>query len=96
VHALHSWMSELDYAVEPKVECPDNDPNNVAYVRATAIIGGRKDVEEYVACKMYPLATGFSFKSMPLGTTPVSRVETPLPLSAMRNVATEHADRVLV
>jgi hypothetical protein len=30
VYALHSWMGELDYAIEPEVECPDNDPNNVA------------------------------------------------------------------
>jgi hypothetical protein len=39
VHALHSQMSELDYAIEPEVECLDNDPNDVAFVRATATIG---------------------------------------------------------
>jgi hypothetical protein len=32
-------MGDLDYAVEPKVECLDNDPNNVAFVRATITIG---------------------------------------------------------
>jgi hypothetical protein len=25
-------MGELDYAVEPEVECPNNDPNDVAFV----------------------------------------------------------------
>jgi hypothetical protein len=33
-------MSMLDYVVEPDVECPDDDPNDVAFVRTTAIIGG--------------------------------------------------------
>jgi hypothetical protein len=80
VYALHSWMSELDYTIEPKVECPDNDPNDAAFVRATATIGGCDAIEEYVTCKMYPLAVGFGFESMPLGMTPVSKVETPLPL----------------
>jgi hypothetical protein len=32
-------MGDLDYAVEPKVECLDNDPNNVAFIRATVTIG---------------------------------------------------------
>jgi hypothetical protein len=67
VHALHTWMSKLDYAIEPEVECLDNDPNDVAFVRATATIGGRDAVEEYVACKIYSLAASFSFESMPLG-----------------------------
>jgi hypothetical protein len=40
VFALHLWMSELDYAIEPKVECRDNDPNDAAFVRAIATIGG--------------------------------------------------------
>jgi hypothetical protein len=76
---MHTQMSELDYAVEPEVECLDNDPNDVAFIWATATIGGRDAVEEYVACKMYSLAAGFGFESVPLGTTPVSKVETPLP-----------------
>jgi hypothetical protein len=90
MYALHSWMGELDYTVEPKVECPDNDPNDVTFIQATATIGGRDAGEEYVACKIYPLATSFCFESVPLGTTPVSKVETPLPLFAL-----EHADHFL-
>jgi hypothetical protein len=58
-------MSELDYAVEPEVECPDNDRNNAAFIRATATIGGRDAAEEYVECKKNPLAVGFGFESMP-------------------------------
>jgi hypothetical protein len=44
---------------------------------------------------MYPLAAGFGFDSVPLGMTPVSKVETPLPLFAMGNVAVKHGDRLL-
>jgi hypothetical protein len=90
VYALHSWMSELDYAIEPEVECPDNDPNDAAFVHEIATIGGRDAVKEYVVCKVYPLAVSFDFESAPLGTTPVSKVETPLPLFAMGTIAVEH------
>jgi hypothetical protein len=95
VHALPSQMSKLDYAIELEVECLDNDPNDAAFIRATATIGGRDAVEEYVTCKMYLLAAGFGFESVPLGMTPMSRVETPLPLFVVGNVVVEHADRVL-
>jgi hypothetical protein len=96
VHALHSRMSELDYAVEPEVECPNNDLDDAAFIRAIATIRLHDAVEEYVACMMYLLAAGFGFKSVPPGTTPMLRVETPLPVFAMGNVAAEHAAHVLV
>jgi hypothetical protein len=96
IYAMHSQMSELDYAIEPEVECPDNDPNDVTFVRVTATIKGRDAIEEYVACKMYALAAGFSFESVPLGMTPVLKVETPLLLFIVGTIAAEHANRVLV
>jgi hypothetical protein len=95
VHALHLWMSELDYAIELEVECLDNDPNNVAFVRATFTIRGRDDVKEYVACKMYSMAAGFDFDSVTLGTTLVSKVETLLLLFVVENITTKHANHVL-
>jgi hypothetical protein len=88
VHALHSWMSELDFAVEPKVEYPDNDLDDAAFVWVSATIGGRDAIEAHVACKMYPLAVGFD-------TTLVSKVEVPLSLFAVENVTAKHATRVL-
>jgi hypothetical protein len=45
VYAHHSRMSELYYTVEPEVECPNDDPNDAAFVRATATIEGRDAVE---------------------------------------------------
>jgi hypothetical protein len=92
VYALYSWMSELDYVVEPKVGCPDNDPNDAAFIRATATFEGHDAIKEYVPCKMYPLAACFGFESMPLGTTSVSKVETTLPLFAVGTIAMGHAD----
>jgi hypothetical protein len=67
VYALHSRMGELDYAIEPEVECTDNDPNDVAFVRMTVTIGGRGAVEEYTVCKVFPLTANFGFESVPLG-----------------------------
>jgi hypothetical protein len=91
MYALHSQMGELDYTIEPEVECPDNDPNDAAFIQVTATIRGRDGVEEYVACMIYPLAANFSFKSVPLGATPVSKVESPLPLFTMGTIVVEHA-----
>jgi hypothetical protein len=96
VYALHSQMGDLDYAIEPEVECLDNDPNDANFIRVTATIGGRDTVEEYVACKIYPLAASFSFESAPLGATPVSKVETPLLLFVVGTIAVEHVDHFLV
>jgi hypothetical protein len=95
VHALHSRMSELDYSVEPVVKCSNNDPQDDAFIRVTSTIRGHDAVEEYVACKMYPLATSFGFENMALNTMPVSKVETPLPLFAVENIAREYIDHVL-
>jgi hypothetical protein len=95
VYALHSWMGELDYTIEPEVECPDNDPNDAAFIQTTVTIRGRDAVEEYMAWKIFPLAASFGFESVPLGMPAISRVETPLPLFAMGTIAAEHADHFL-
>jgi hypothetical protein len=42
-----------------------------------------------VACKIYPLVAGFSFESVPLGMTPMSKVETFLSLLAVGTIAVE-------
>jgi hypothetical protein len=44
---------------------------------------------------MYPLASSFGFKGVTLGTTPVSKVHTPLPVFLIETVSTENASRVL-
>jgi hypothetical protein len=89
-------MGKLDYIIEPEVEYLDNDPNDAAFVRVTATIGGRDTVKEYVACKIYPLTAHFGFESVPLKTTPVLKVETPLPLFVVGTIAVEHVDHFLM
>jgi hypothetical protein len=96
MYTLHLWMSELDYAVKPKVECPDNDPTDAAFIQVTATNGGCDALEEYVACRIYLLAASFGFKNVPLGMTPVSKVETPLLPFAMGTIAAEHTNHLLV
>jgi hypothetical protein len=88
-------MSMLDYTVEPEVECLDDDLNDVAFIRAITTIGGRDAVEEFVACKMFPLASGFGFKDMTIGMTPVLKIQTPLSLFPVESVSAEDAARVL-
>jgi hypothetical protein len=75
---------------------PDNDPNDVAFVRATVTIRGCDDVKEYTVCKIFPLAASFGFESVPLEMTPASKVETPLLLFAVETIAAEHASHFLV
>jgi hypothetical protein len=96
MYALHLRMSALDYTVELEVECPDDDANDAAFVQATATIRGRDTVEEFLACKMYPLAADFGFHGMAVGMMPMSKVQTPLPLLAIEAVSTRGADRVFV
>jgi hypothetical protein len=71
---LHSWMSALDYTIEPEVEPSDDDPNDVAFIQVTTTIRGRDALEEFVACKMFPLASIFGFKDMTISMTLVSKI----------------------
>jgi hypothetical protein len=95
VHALRSRMSALDYTMEPKVKCLDKNASDDSFVRAAATIGGHDAVEEFLACKMYPLASCFSFWDVAIGMTPVLKVRTPLPLFPVEAVPTENACYVL-
>jgi hypothetical protein len=82
-------MSSLDYVVESEVECSN------AFVHATASIGGRYTVEKFMACKIYPLESGVGFRGVTIGTTPMSKVPTPLPVLPVEVVSEESASRIL-
>jgi hypothetical protein len=79
VHILHSYMCSLEFQTEPPFACADDDSGDVAFVQATKFIGGRDAVEEFIACGMYPLATGTNFDRVATRTTPVSKLKVPLP-----------------
>jgi hypothetical protein len=82
-------MSTLHYTVESEVECSDNDVNNAFFVRVTTTIGGRNAIEEFLACGMYPLASGISFRDIALGMTTMSKVETSLLLFPVDAISAE-------
>jgi hypothetical protein len=89
-------MSALDYVVEPEVDCPDDDSNNVTFVRTTSTIGGRDAIEEFMACRMYPLASSFGFEAVTLGMTHVSKFRTLLPVFLVETVSAVNAHHILV
>jgi hypothetical protein len=88
-------VSTLDYVVESEVECLDDDTNDIAFIRATATIGGRDAVKEFMACKMYPLASGFIFRGVTIGSTLVSKVRNPLLVFPVEALSVESASRIL-
>jgi hypothetical protein len=52
VHALHSYMTELEYLMEPPYNCTDDDVNDKGFVHATTIIGGHDAIEEFMASEV--------------------------------------------
>jgi hypothetical protein len=88
-------MGALDYIVELKVDCSDNDINDNAFIRPITMIGGHDVVEEFLACEMYPLSASFGFRNVVAGVTVVSRVETPLPIFPMETILVEGASHFL-
>jgi hypothetical protein len=95
VFALRSRMSALHYTVKPEVKCSASDVNNTAFVRAAAMIGVHRAIEELLACGMYPLASSFGFTDVAIGTTVVSKVKTPLPPFPVEAVSAEDASRFM-
>jgi hypothetical protein len=88
-------MSALDYIVEAKVDCSYIDVNDTAFVQATTMIGGHDPVEEFLACGMYPLSSGFGFRDVAIRTTIVSKVETALPIFPVEAVSAGSANHFL-
>jgi hypothetical protein len=79
VYALHSCMTTLDFSMDPPFECVDDDSEDIAFVHVMCLIGGWDAVEEYLACRLFSLLVGFSFREITKGETPVSKVRLPLP-----------------
>jgi hypothetical protein len=48
-------MTKLDYLTEVPSSCGLEDANFTAFIQATSLIGGRDDVEEFLACGLWPL-----------------------------------------
>jgi hypothetical protein len=96
VYALHSQMNVLDYTVVPEVKCPDDDTNDTTFIQVTTTMWGQDTVEEFMACKMYPLASCFGIRGVTIGTTHVSKVWISLSLFPIEAVSAESASHILV
>jgi hypothetical protein len=77
--ALHLYMSKLESKMEPSYQCPDDEAGDVAFIKATHVIGGRNVVEEFMACELLPLSASFNLGEISEGETPVSRLIVCLP-----------------
>jgi hypothetical protein len=89
-------MSVLDYTMEVEVDCLDTDVCDTTFIRATTMIGGRDAVDEFLACGMYPLSSGFGFKDVAIATTAGSKVETTILIFPVEAIPTESTNRFLV
>jgi hypothetical protein len=73
----------------------DSNINDVAFVQATTMIGGRDIIKEFLACRMYPLLVGFGFKNVTDGTTAMSKVVVPLPVFPVEPILMENVHHFL-
>jgi hypothetical protein len=81
--------------MEPKVECPDSDVNDTAFVQETSTIGGLDALEKFFACGIYPLASSFGFRDVALSTTALSNVEMSIPVFPVEAISMEDANHFL-
>jgi hypothetical protein len=79
IYALYSYMTRLDFVTEPSFMCPNDEASDMAINKATHTIGGQDVVEEYMACGLFPLSTGFNLGEIADGKTPLSKLVIPLP-----------------
>jgi hypothetical protein len=61
------------------INCSDSDTGDVAFVKSTGFIRGWDVVEEYVACRLYPLLASVSFREVVDGVAPASKLKLSLP-----------------
>jgi hypothetical protein len=79
IYALHSYMTGLDFLTEPPFECPDGEAGDVAFVKDTCTIGSRDTMEEYMACRLFPLSVSFNLGEIADGETSVLKLAIPMP-----------------
>jgi hypothetical protein len=79
IFALHSYMSKLEFVMEPSYQCPNSEVGDLAFVKATHTIGGRDAILEYMACELFPLTASFDLVVILEGETPMSKLMVPLP-----------------
>jgi hypothetical protein len=76
-------MRYLNFLMKPSFNCGEDDLNDSAFIWASKHIRGWEAVEEFIACDVWSLASGVSFKWVKVGLTPVSKLKVPLPRFAV-------------
>jgi hypothetical protein len=79
IFALPSYMSKLEFMMQPSYQCPNDEAGDVAFIKATRAIRGRDAVEEFMACELFPLSASFELGEISEGETPVLKLTVPLP-----------------
>jgi hypothetical protein len=96
VYALHSYMTKLNFMMDPPFDCPDDEVSDASFVRATRTIGGRDAVEEYMVCSLFPLSVSFELGEVGDGETPVLKRSAPMPDFQATRLLEETTDQFLV
>jgi hypothetical protein len=78
VYALQSYMTQLNFVMDPPFDCPDDEVNDAAFIKATRMIGGQDAVEEYMACGLFPLSASFGLGKVTDRETPASKLPAPM------------------
>jgi hypothetical protein len=79
IHALRSHMSALNFHTKPSIQNSGEDLSDDAFISASRNIEGRDDVEEFVSCGVWPLATIVNFEHVKVDLTPVWKLKVPVP-----------------
>jgi hypothetical protein len=97
VYALHSYKTELNFVMDPPFDCPEDEVNDAAFVKATTrTVSGRDAVEEYMACWLFLLSASFGLGEVADGETPVSKLSSPMPYFLVARLLGETNDRFRV
>jgi hypothetical protein len=93
VCALHSYMTEWNIVMIPPFDCPDDEVNDAAFIKATHTISGQDAVEEYMACGLFPLLASFRLGEVADGEILVSKILAPMPNFPIVGLSEETNDR---
>jgi hypothetical protein len=76
-------MTELNYLTKVPSCCGSEDANFAAFTEATSLVGGCDDVEDFLACGLWPHGEQFGFQ-VETKESPLSKVLVSMPESASR------------
>jgi hypothetical protein len=82
-------MTALDFSMDHSFECAKDNSRDVAFICATGFISGQDAVEEYLACRMFPLSASQKLQ----GEMPILKVTLPLPefpLAKLLGMSNDH------